>query len=89
MIQIISFQSGNKKTGGRWHKITLRRKKSNGQSVLQEFWLSDEVAQKMRENGIGEDTAVKVHCELDENLRPVIVSIEADNDTDDASFFRG
>lgn len=76
-LKLVCLISGQKKDGnGMWHKATFKARSSNGQPVLRDFFLSEEVADSMRMQGLIDDVDVLVEVGLDDLLRPTITKVK-------------
>lgn len=75
-LRLLAVQTGiSAKSGKRYGKVTLRGKRTDGTSVVADFWLTEKVTNQLITDGIEEDSWVSVDMELDENLRPTISGI--------------
>lgn len=75
-LRLLAVQTGiSAKSGKRYGKVTLRGKRTDGTSVVADFWLTEKVTNQLIEDGIQEDSWVSVEMQLDENLRPTITAI--------------
>lgn len=75
-LRVVFLRNGVSKNSGKtWHRIVLRGKDSQNLSVLNEYWVSDRVAEMIVDEGIEEDMDVNVTMALDDSLRPVISGI--------------
>ena len=82
--RLISIMTGiSAKSGKRYTRITVRGKKTDGGSSLADFWLKEEVAQRMFADGISEDCWIALVMDLDEEtLRPYVSFVEKVNEED-------
>lgn len=75
-LRVVFWRSGvSKNSGKEWHRLVLRGRDSQNLSVLNEYWVSDRVAEMIVNEGIEEDMDVNVTMALDDSLRPVISGI--------------
>lgn len=75
-LRLIAIVTGiSAKSGKRYTKITVRGKKSDGTSVVKDFWLPEKVGSQLVADGIAEDDCISFELELDENLRPIVAGI--------------
>lgn len=75
-LRVVFWRNGVSKNSGKaWHRLVLRGKDNQGLSVLSEYWVSDQVADMIANEGIKEDMDVDVVMTLDDSLRPVISGI--------------
>lgn len=75
-IKIVLIQNGvSAKSGKPYSHITIRGRKNDGSSVVNDFWLNESVAKKIVIEDIKEDDFVVLEMGLDENLRPTVTNI--------------
>lgn len=75
-LRVVFMRDGVSKNSGKtWHRLVLRGKDNQDLSVLNEYWVSDQVAEMIKAEGIKEDMDVNVTMTLDDSLRPVISGI--------------
>ena len=84
-VKLLMIQRGiSQKSGNAFCRISVRCKKPDNQSVIREFWLSEDVANELIAKGISEDDTVILHVGLNDNLQTEIVSVDKADDDDDA-----
>lgn len=75
-LVVVAMISGKKKNGsGNWYKVTLKGHNSQGNPVVNDFFVGDEVGEKAVKDGIIEDCPVTVSFDFDDYMRPTIVGL--------------
>lgn len=75
-VFLVCLIFGTKKNGnGRWYKAQFKGHNSDGNPITAEYFLSEEVGEKMVREGLIEDIMVRVSFGFDDYLRPAIVSV--------------
>ena len=75
-LNLVALSVGKKKAGGNWYRATFKHKTNDGSLLVKDFFLPDDVGEKMVANRILEDHEVNVSVDLDDFLRPVITDVE-------------
>lgn len=75
-VMLVCLVSGTKKNGnGNWFKAQFKGHTVDGKPVTADYFLSNEVGEKMVKEGLIEDVMVNVSFDFDDFLRPTIVSV--------------
>ena len=73
---LVALVSGKRKDGsGSWYRASLKGHNSQGHPVVRDFYLSEEVGEKLVKDGILEDCPVNVSFGFDEYMRPSIAGL--------------
>lgn len=75
-IKLICLTQGRKKdSNASWYRVTLLGHNSDGKPVTGDFFISEELGEKMIKDNLIEDTPVTVTFGFDDYLRPSITGI--------------
>ena len=73
--RLVALTVGEKKTGGKWYKATLKVRNSKGIPQVQDFFLSPEVGASAERAGLIEDVDVNIDLGFDDYMRTCITSL--------------
>lgn len=75
-IRVVSIMRGvSKKSGVPYTRLVLKGIRDDGTSVVETFFVSEEVYQQMVKENIQEDNFISVELSFDDNFRSAITDI--------------
>lgn len=75
-VRLLALVEGNKKSGGKWYKVLLRKTNDNGNVVTAEFFLPEIAGENAIRAGLKQDVDVICEFAFDDYMRIGIADIK-------------